>query len=122
VFLHRLAGLVGEHPGEVDPGGQALLPPCTYHTRWKQKGFARGLEHDQGAEQDEAGARQAGGGPRHGGEDQCLRLPRVLGQEQGGGEGGVRNRYQGRATGPTEEKKEVFSTVGTPSPDIHRLP
>ena len=38
VFLHRLPGLPGEHPREVDPGGQALLPPRTYHTRRKQKG------------------------------------------------------------------------------------
>ena len=38
VLLHRLPRFPGEHPGEVDPGGQTFLPPRTNHTRWKQKG------------------------------------------------------------------------------------
>ena len=49
-----------------------------------------------GAGQEEAGARQARGGSRHCREDQRLRLPGVLGQEQGGGEGGLRDCHQGR--------------------------
>ena len=41
-------------------------------------------QHNQGAREDEAGASEAGGGEGHGREDQRLRLPRVLRQEQGG--------------------------------------
>ena len=47
-------------------------------------GPAQRPQHDQGAREDEAGAGEARGGSNDGREDQRLRLPRVLRQEQGG--------------------------------------
>merc|ERR1711884_499832 len=41
------------------------------------------------------------------GEDQRLRLPRVLGQEQGGRQGGLRDGHQGRAP-ETKEKETLY--------------
>ncbi len=38
VLLYWLPGLAREYSGEMDSGGQALLSPCTYYTRWKQEG------------------------------------------------------------------------------------
>ena len=62
-------------------------------------GPAQRPQHDQGARKDEAGAGEARGGSDDGREDQRLRLPRVLGQEQGGRQGGLRDGHQGRAPG-----------------------
>ena len=62
-------------------------------------GPAQRPQHDQGAREDEAGAGEARGGSDDGREDQRLRLPRVLGQEQGGRQGGLRDGHQGRAPG-----------------------
>ena len=56
-------------------------------------GPAQRPQHDQGAREDEAGACEARGGPRHGREDQRVRLPGVFSQEQRGRQGGVRDCY-----------------------------
>ncbi len=39
MLLHRLTGLAGEHPREVDARGQALLPQRSHHSRRKQEGM-----------------------------------------------------------------------------------
>merc|ERR1711971_363372 len=105
--LRPLSYPLGEHPGEVDARGEALLPQRPHHPRRKQKGPAQRPEHDQGVGEDEAGAGEARGGPDDGREDQRLRLPRVLGQEQGGRQGGLRDGHQGGAPGEEEKEKQV---------------
>ena len=39
VLQHWLSRLVGEHPWEMDPRSETLLPECTNHPRRKQKGI-----------------------------------------------------------------------------------
>lgn len=81
VLLDRLARLAGEHPGEVDARGEALLPERTHHFGRQQKRLTkRPVDHPR-AEQDEAGAGEAGRGSCHGRENQRVRLSRVLGQK-----------------------------------------
>ena len=70
-------------------------------------GPAAGRGDGAGAGQDEAGAGEGRGGPRRRREGWSLRLPGVLGQEQGGCEGGVRDGHQGRPPGQEEEEEEV---------------
>merc|ERR1712079_65634 len=106
--------LPGEHPREVDSRGEALLPQCPHHPCRKQKGPAERPEHDQGAGEDEAGAGEAGGGSDDGREDQRLRLPRVLRQEQGGRQGGLRDSHQGRPPGEEEKEKQVHHLLRRP--------
>ena len=59
------------------------------HENFPLSGPPQRPKHNQGAREDEAGASEARGGEGDGGEDQCLCLPRVLRQEQGGSEGGL---------------------------------
>ena len=49
-----------EHPREVDPWGEALLPQRSHHPRGKQEGPAQRRPHPPGACQDETGTRGPG--------------------------------------------------------------
>lgn len=51
-----------EHPGEVDPGGEALLPQRAHHPGGEQEGPAERRAHAAGAGEDEAGGERAGAG------------------------------------------------------------
>ena len=78
--------LVGNKKVEVQDNAKTEI-----EQRFPLSGSPQRPQHNQGAGQDEAGAREARGGESHGGEDQCLCLPRVLRQKQGGRQGGLRN-------------------------------
>lgn len=52
------------------------------------------------------GAGEARGGKGHGQQNQCLWLPGVLGQDEGGGAGGVRDGHAGRPAGAQEQEAQ----------------
>ena len=112
VLLDRQSRQSGEHPREVDARGEALLPERADHPRRQQEGPAARREHDQRAEEDAPGAGEAGGRARHVGEDQRVRLPRVLGEDEGGRPVGVRDRHARRAAGEEEGQEALPAVVG----------
>uniref|UniRef100_A0A8C3TS76 Uncharacterized protein n=1 Tax=Catharus ustulatus TaxID=91951 RepID=A0A8C3TS76_CATUS len=92
-------GLAGEHPGEVGARGEALLPQRPHHPGGQQEGPAERRARAERAGPHEAGAGAHRGRPGHGHSHPGLRLPGVLGQDQGGRPGGLRDRHPG---GPAE--------------------
>ena len=107
VFLHRQSRQSREHPREVDPRGASLLSQRADNPGGKQEGSATRRQHDPGVEEDEARAGETRGGPRHGREDQRIRLPRVFGQDEGGRPRGVRDGHQGGAAGEEEASRAL---------------
>lgn len=91
----------------MDTGSEALLPECSHHSGGEQEGSAKRFGHDLRAGQDEAEAGHARGGPLHGRENQRVRLLGVLGQDQGGGQGGLRDRDPGGPAGQKEKEDQV---------------
>lgn len=102
VLQHRFAGLAGQHSREVDTGseseprvargqrlingalGAPLLPERAHHSGGQQEGPAqRPADHPRPRSQ-QAGAGQAGAGTGHCRANWCLRISRVLRQDQGG--------------------------------------
>lgn len=79
VFLGGFARFPGEYTGEMDARGETLLSERAHHPRREQERSEKRSEHDQGAQQDETGARQTARRPINGRKDQRFRLPRVFG-------------------------------------------
>lgn len=99
VLLGGQPRLAREHPGEVGARGQALLPERAHHTGGQQEGPAQRRERQERAGPAQAGAGEGGRWPGHGHAHRRVRLFGVLGQNQGGDLGGVRD---GNARGPAE--------------------
>ena len=119
VFLHRQSRQSREHPREVDAGGEALLSQRADHPRGQQEGSEERREHEARAYEDETGTGATGGRARHVRQDQRLRLPRVLGQDEGRRPRGVRDGHQGGAAGEETKEGRLFNPVVSPRSTAH---
>ena len=111
VLLHRQPRQLGEHPREVDTRGTTLLPQCSHHSGRQQKGSAQWWKHQTRADEDETGTGTARGRTCHGRKDQCLLIPGVLSQNQGGCEGGVWDGHSGSSADQEEEEGWLHCVV-----------
>jgi hypothetical protein len=109
VLQHRLARLPREHTREVEPGGEALLPQRAHCTGGQQARPAQRRGHQEGADEAATGAGAARPGPRHGRQDRRLRLPGVLGEDQGGRARRVRD---GHARRPALKEVQELQVLG----------
>jgi len=111
VLFHRQSRQLGKYPGEVDAGSPPLLPERSDHSRRQQERSAPGRDDQARADEDEAGAGEARGGQGRRGEDQCILIPRVLGEDQGRSPTGVRDGHARGTSGEEEEEDRVPATL-----------
>lgn len=95
----------------MDAGGEAFLSVGADHPRRQQEGPAQRPGDRHRAAQDQAGAGEAAGGARDGREDKRVRIPRMLGQEQGGRPRGVRDGDQSRPAGQEKEEDQMRPAI-----------
>ena len=107
MLFHRQPGQPGKHPGEVDAGGAPLLPERSHHPCRQQEGSSPGRDDQTRTYEDETGTGETGGGKNRRREDQRVRIPRVLGKDQGRRPTGVRNGHQGGASDEEETEDRM---------------